>query len=87
MMQRWTIRAEAVPTLERLDGEALLPTRRVARMAGCTPEYLRQLARRGEFPPPIKVGRRCLWKAAALQAWAGVNPGARGVGQQPAGVS
>jgi predicted DNA-binding transcriptional regulator AlpA len=36
---------------------------------GISPRCLENMIRRGEFPPPARLGKRNVWTDRALQAW------------------
>lgn len=64
-----------------LEPDRLVSMPEVLHIAGLfRPEIYRRIKRplaQGSFPPPVKVGRRSLWRAAELRAWlAGLTPAA-----------
>lgn len=50
--------------------ESLIRLPEVEKRTGLKRAHLYQLARRGEFPKPLKIGARAsAWKASAVDAW------------------
>jgi excisionase family DNA binding protein len=48
----------------------LLHAKQIAVFLGCTPKHIRRLAERGEFPKPVKAGRKILrWHREAVEKW------------------
>lgn len=54
------------PTL----GEILLRARQVLEKIGISRAHLYDLIRRGEFPPPVKLGARTsVWPLSTVESW------------------
>ena len=47
----------------------LLPRPDVLARIGLKTTKLYEMMNEGAFPRPIKIGRRCLWPSAAVDAW------------------
>lgn len=47
----------------------LLTKDQICTLLGLSPRGLENMIRRGDFPPPTRVGKRNLWTEPALQAW------------------
>lgn len=60
--------------------DALLNVRIVGAMAGLSRPSIYRLMSRGEFPQPVRIGRRCTrWPASAVREW--IQARAAGVAQ------
>jgi excisionase family DNA binding protein len=50
----------------------LLHAKEIAAFLGCSTKHVRRLAERGEFPKPVKAGRRIVrWSRQAVERWLG----------------
>jgi predicted DNA-binding transcriptional regulator AlpA len=48
----------------------LLHAKQIAAFLGCSPKHVRRLSDRGDFPRPVKAGRRILrWPREAVEKW------------------
>jgi prophage regulatory protein len=53
-----------------MQSESLIRLPEVEKRTGLKRAHLYQLARRGEFPKPLKIGARAsAWQASAVDAW------------------
>lgn len=50
--------------------QILLSDKDVSEMLGISKRSVWNLRNKGEIPPPIKVGRRTLWKRKEIEEWA-----------------
>jgi predicted DNA-binding transcriptional regulator AlpA len=49
---------------------ALLHAKQIATFLGCTQKHIRRMSERGDFPKPVKAGRRILrWPREAVEKW------------------
>lgn len=60
---------------------ALLVIGDVRVFCGISKPTIYRLIAKGEFPPPVKVGRRSLWLADELEAWVHMLATLRGSGR------
>lgn len=54
---------------EMAQPERLLPMRAVRDQVALHPATVYAMVKAGEFPRPIKMGRRSLWVESEVQAW------------------
>jgi prophage regulatory protein len=47
----------------------LLSIKEVAEMVGCSPATIYRRLSEGEFPRPVKVGNKTLWKRQSILDW------------------
>lgn len=50
-------------------GPAVLDAEQVAELLGCSAAHVRNLVRRGAFPPPAELGALRRWHRAAVLDW------------------
>lgn len=51
------------------DFESLLGKTVVCKLLGLSPRGLENLVKRGEFPPPVRVGKCVWWSPRTVQGW------------------
>lgn len=58
-----------------MDSERLLPIAEVCRRVGFKRSWLYKRIERGEFPKPIKIGKRAIrWKQSSIDRWINSQP-------------
>jgi len=56
-----------ITALATLPGDALLDVKALAGILGKCPKSVERSARRGEFPPGFRLGRKSVWQVKAIR--------------------
>ena len=58
-----------MPSATAADLDHFIPAAEVRRLLGVGKTTLHRMVKRGEFPPPVKLGSRSAWPASDYARW------------------